>query len=150
MDATTHGQQTKVHFLLIQEGIMGGNDTINWWFIASGEYLDILFAWSAVKPQVAVLTLVHPEDYFYKLENWNQVRSQTQKKFMGRKAKLLFVSRVWMLAKDYYCSRSGSKVICISPGLWLLINYVNNFIQQSLLFPLEFWPLELPTNVYGK
>lgn len=100
MDATTHGQQMEVHFLLIQEGIMGGNDSVNRWFIASGEYLDILLAWSAVKPHVAVLTLVHPEDYFYKLENWNPVRSQTQKKFTGRKAKLLFVSRAWMLAKD--------------------------------------------------
>lgn len=85
MDISTHGQQTKVHFLLVLEGIMGGNDTINWWFIAWEKYLDILFAWSAVKPLVAVLTLVHPEDYFYKPENWNQVRTHAQKKSKGRK-----------------------------------------------------------------
>lgn len=80
---------------------MGGDDTINWWFIASGKYLDILFAWSAVKPQVAVLTLLHPEDYFYKLENWNRGRSHPHKRFQGRKSNLLFVSLVGMLAKDY-------------------------------------------------
>lgn len=85
MDISTHGQQMKVHFLLVLEGIMGENDTINGWFMALEKYLDILFAWSAVKPQVAVLTLVHPEDYFYKLENWNQVRTHTQKKSKGRK-----------------------------------------------------------------
>lgn len=87
MDTTTHGQQMKVHFLLVQEDIMGGNDTINWWFIALGKYLDILFAWSAVKPQVAVSTLVHPEDYFYKLENWNQVKITHTKEVQGKKVK---------------------------------------------------------------
>lgn len=117
MNSPTHGQQMKVHFLLVQEGILGGKDTINWWFIALGKYLDILFAWSAVKPQVAVLTSVHPEDYFYKLENWNQVRSHTQKKFKGKKSKLLFVSRVRNAGQRLdYCSLAGNKVICISPG----------------------------------
>lgn len=34
---STQGQLRKVHFLLVLEGIMGGNDTINWWFMAFGE-----------------------------------------------------------------------------------------------------------------